>query len=128
MPAGSWDFLCTFPTQQTKRTECCVLGTPFTLKPQYLILSTSPVLTTGNTSYITKTELILPIQLMGIHRTHSMNYVNWRCLVRHCPLIAKFNFHFNQTWHKQPWVIQKCLNEGSHPFSRGDNSEITKIH
>ena len=31
---------------------------------------------------------------------------------------------------KHPWVkeIEVCANEGSHPFRRGDNYEIAKIH
>ena len=64
----------TSPTQQTKKTECCVLGTQTTPEPQYLILSTSPVLTTGDTSSTTTTELTLPI-LRDILITPIMDFV-----------------------------------------------------
>ena len=77
----SWDSLCTSPTQQTKRTECCVLGTPTTPEPRYLILPTSPVLTTGDTSSTTTTGLILRI-LRGILITPGLNSVKWKCTVR----------------------------------------------
>ena len=80
-PADSSASLSTSPTQQTKRTECCVLGTTTTLEPQYLILSTSPVLTTGDTSSTTTTGLILPI-LMSILYTPTMNFVKLKCTVR----------------------------------------------
>ena len=64
----------TSPTQQTKRTECCALGTPSTQEPRYLILSTSPVLTTGDTSSTTTTGLVLLI-LRDILCTLIMNFV-----------------------------------------------------
>ena len=71
----------TSPTQQTKRTECCVLGTPTTPEPRYLILSTSPVLTTGDTSSTTTTELILRIP-RGIQNTPTANFAKWKSMVR----------------------------------------------
>ena len=77
----SWDSLSTSPTQQTKRTECCVLGTPTTPKPRYLILSTSAVLTTRDTSSTTTTGLILRI-LRGILSTLGLISVKWKCTVR----------------------------------------------
>ena len=79
--SGSWDSLCTSPTQQTKRTECSVLGTPSTPEPRYLILPTSAVFITGDTSFTTTTELILRI-LKGILVLPTLNYVNWKCTVR----------------------------------------------
>ena len=81
-----WDFLSTSPTQQTKWTECCVLGTPTTPEPRYLILSTSPVLTTGDTSSTTTTGLILRI-LRGILVSPTLTFVKWKCTVRNpiCP-------------------------------------------
>ena len=77
----SWDFLCTSRKQQTKRTECCVLRTPTTAEPRYLILSTSPVLSTGDTSSTTTTGLILHI-LRGILMTPLLNSVKWKCTVK----------------------------------------------
>ena len=73
-PADFSAILFTSPTQQTKRTECCVLGTPATPELRYLILSTSPVLTTGDTSSTTTTELTLPIP-RDILITPIMNFV-----------------------------------------------------
>ena len=83
---SSWDSLSTSPTQQTKMTECCVLGTPSTPEPRYLILSKSPVLTTGDTSSTTTTELILRI-LRGILMAPTLPSVKWKCTVRNliCP-------------------------------------------
>ena len=49
--ATSWDSLCIFPTQQTKRTECCVLRIPTTPEQRYLIQLTSAVLTTVQVIY-----------------------------------------------------------------------------
>ena len=80
MPTHSLDFLSTYQIQQTKRTECCVLGTPTTPKPQSLILSISLVLTTGDTSCTTTTELILRI-LMGILIMPGANSVKLRFTV-----------------------------------------------
>ena len=80
-PSSSWDFLCTFQTQQRKRTECCVLETPISPEPRYLILSTSPVLTTGDMSSTTTTELILRI-LRDILSTPGFPYVKCKCTVR----------------------------------------------
>ena len=77
----SWDSLYTSPTQQTKRTECCVLGTPTTPGSRYLTLSTSPVLTTGDTSSTITTGLILRI-LRGILITPFLDSVKWKCTVR----------------------------------------------
>ena len=77
---GSWDFLSTYPTQQTKRTECCVLGTPSTPEPRYLTVSTSPVLTAGDTSSTITTELTGRI-LRGILVLPTMNCVIWKCTV-----------------------------------------------
>nr|XP_022304601.1 uncharacterized protein LOC111111753 [Crassostrea virginica] len=77
----SWDFLCSYLTQQTKRTGCCVLRTPTILiipEPQYLILSTSPVFATGGTLSTTTTGLILRI-LWGILVTLGLDFVKWRC-------------------------------------------------
>ena len=71
----------TSPTQQTKRTECCVLGTPATPELRYLILSTSPVLTTGDTSSTTTTELILRI-LRDILMSPGIPSVKWKYTVR----------------------------------------------
>ena len=70
----------------TKRTECCVLGTPTTPEPRYLILSTTPVLTTGDTSFTTTTGLILRI-LRGILMPPGFSSVKWKCTVRNpiCP-------------------------------------------
>ncbi|XP_078327880.1 uncharacterized protein LOC111134172 [Crassostrea virginica] len=73
----SLNSLSTSPTQQTKRTECCVLGTVTTQEPRYLILSTSPVLTTGDTSSTTTTELILRI-LRDTIVTPGMSSVKWK--------------------------------------------------
>ena len=56
-------FLFTSPTQQTKRTECCVLGTPTTQQSRYRTLSTSAVLTTGATSSTTTAGLISHIMM-----------------------------------------------------------------
>ena len=82
----SWDSLSTSPTQQTKRTESCVLGTPTTREPRYLILSTSPVLTTGDTSSTTTTELVLRI-LRGMMIMPSISSVKWKYTVGNliCP-------------------------------------------
>ena len=77
----SWDFPCTSPTQQTKRTECCVLGTPSTPEPRYLIPSTSYVLTTGDTSSTTTTELTGRI-LKGLTMPLRWAYVKLKCTVR----------------------------------------------
>ena len=74
IPADFSAIQFTSPTQQTKRTECCALGTPATPEPRYLILSTSPVLTTGDTSSITTAELIFRI-LRGTLCTLIMNFV-----------------------------------------------------
>ena len=76
----SWGFLCTSPTQQIKRTECYVLGTPSTQGSQYLTLSTSPVLTTGDTSSTTTTGLTNHI-LTGIVLSSGLPYVRWRFTV-----------------------------------------------
>ena len=62
--------LSTSPTQKTKRTECCVIETPTTSEPQYLIQSTSPVLTTGDRSSTTTTGLIYR-NLRDITLTHA---------------------------------------------------------
>ena len=78
---GPWASLSTSPTQQTKRTECCVLGTPTTPEPRYLILSTSLVLTTGDTSSTTTSGLILRI-LWGILVTLGLEFVKLKCTVR----------------------------------------------
>ena len=74
-PPDFWASQFTFPTQQTKKTESCVLGTPDTPESRCLILSTSPVLTTADSSCTTTTGLILPT-LMDIQHTPIMNYVN----------------------------------------------------
>ena len=64
--AGNFlDFPSISPIPRTKRRECYVFGTPPTQDPQYLILSTLHVLTTGDTSSTTITELTLHF-LMGI--------------------------------------------------------------
>ena len=57
-----------------------------TPEPRYLILSTSPVLTTGDTSSTTTTGLILRI-LRGILYTTTMSSVKWKFTVRNliCP-------------------------------------------
>ena len=67
-------------TRQAKRTVCCVLGIPTTLQPQYLILSTSTVLTTVDTSSTTTTELILRI-LTGIPSMPTVYCVKWKFMV-----------------------------------------------
>ena len=77
----SLDSLSTSPTQQSKRTECCVLETPTIPEQQYLILSTSPVLTRGDTSSTTTTGLIVRI-LKGILMTPGLTSVKWKCTVR----------------------------------------------
>ena len=77
----SWATPSTSPTQQTRRTGCCVLGTSSTPQPQYLTLSTSPVLTTGDTSSTTTTGLILRI-LRGILFTPTVSYVKLKSKVR----------------------------------------------
>ena len=86
IPADFSAIQFTSPTQQTKRTECCALGTPSTQEPRYLILSTSPVLTTGDTSSTTTTGLTGRI-LRGIIQTPSISSVKWKCTVRNliCP-------------------------------------------
>ena len=81
LDSTAWDSLCISLTLLTKRTECCVLGTPTTPEPRYLILSTSRVLTTGDTSSTTTTELILSI-LRGIPFTLVMIYVKLKFTVR----------------------------------------------
>ena len=75
----AWDSLCISLTLLTDRKECCVLGTPATPGARYLILSTSSVLTTGDTSSTTTTGLILRI-LMGILVT--LIYVKLKFTVR----------------------------------------------
>ena len=77
----TWDSLSTSPTQPTKRTECCVLGAPTTQDAQYPILSTSPVLTTGDTSSTTTTGLI-PRILRGIFVQQPSPFVRLKCTVR----------------------------------------------
>ena len=77
----AWDSLCISPTLLTDRTECCVLGTPATPGAQYLILYTSTVLTTGDTSSTTTPGLI-PRILMGILVTLVMIYVKLKFTVR----------------------------------------------
>ena len=64
----------TFLLLKTKRTECCVSGTPITRQPQYLILSTLPVHTTGDTLFTTIIELTNRF-LMGILRMLTMTSV-----------------------------------------------------
>ena len=78
---NSWGSLSTFQTQQTKRTECCVLRTHTTPEPRYLILSTSAVLTTGDTSSTTTAGLILRIR-RGILFTPGFHSVKWKCTVK----------------------------------------------
>ena len=68
-------FLSTYQTQPIKRTECCVLETPITPGPQYLILSISLVLTTEDMSATTTTELTHRI-LLGILSSSTMKFVN----------------------------------------------------
>ena len=60
--------------------EYCVLGTSTTPEPRYLILSTSPVLTTGDTSSTTTTGLTVSI-LRGIIIPPVLDSVKWRCTV-----------------------------------------------
>ena len=79
--ADSLATLSSSPTQQTKRTGCCVLGTPATPEPRYLILSTSPVLTTGDTSS-TITTGVIPRILRDILGTPTVTSVKWKCTVR----------------------------------------------
>ena len=86
---GSWDSPFTYQTQQTKRTEFCVLRTPTTPEPRYLILSTSRVLITGDTSSTTTIELILH-SLMGILISHRHIYVKQRSTVR-CAILHDVN-------------------------------------
>ena len=81
LDSSAWDSLCISLTLLTKRAECCVLGTPTSPEPPYLILSTSPVLTTGDTSFTTTTELILRI-LRGIPFMLVMIYVKLKFMVR----------------------------------------------
>ena len=95
-PVGSWATPSSSPTQQINRTECCVLGTPTTPQPPYLTLSTSPVLTTGDTSSTTTTGLTGRI-LKGILITPIMNSVNWKCLVSHTFLVKNFQFYISTT-------------------------------
>ena len=78
---SSWDSLSASQTRQTKRTDCCVLVTPNTLEPRYLILSTSPALTTEDTSSTTTAGLIHRI-LRGILCTPGLASVKWKCTVR----------------------------------------------
>ena len=73
-------FLSTFQTQPIKRTECCVLETPITPGPQYLILSTYHVFSTVDMSFITTTELTNRF-LMGILRSPTTKSVKWRFTV-----------------------------------------------
>ena len=68
-------FPSTYPTQPIKRTECCVLKTPITPEPQYLILSTSHVFTTVDTSSTTTTELTHRI-LLDILSSPTVTSVN----------------------------------------------------
>ena len=72
----------TFLLLKTKRTECCVSGTPITRQPQYLILSTLPVHTTGDTLFTTIIELTNRF-LMGILRMLTMTSVKWKYMVKH---------------------------------------------
>ena len=76
------DSLSTFLPIKAKRTECCVSGTPTTSDQQYLILSTSHVLTPGDTSSTTTIELTNR-SLMGILRMLTMTSVKWKYMVRH---------------------------------------------
>ena len=76
------DSLSTFLPLQAKKTECCVSGTPTTPKPPYLILSTSHVLTPGDTSSTTTTELTNRF-LMGILRPLTTIFVKLKCMVRY---------------------------------------------
>ena len=77
----SWDFPSTSPTQLTKRTVWCVLGTPTTPEPRYRILSISPVSCTGDTSYTITTGLILRSP-MDIRLPHKMTFVKLKFMVR----------------------------------------------
>ena len=75
------DFLATqftSPTQRTKTKGFSVSGLPTTPEPRYLILSTSPVLTMGNTSFTTTTGIIV---LLGIQLMPTMNSTNWKYMV-----------------------------------------------
>ncbi|XP_078330393.1 uncharacterized protein LOC144624461 [Crassostrea virginica] len=81
LDSSAWDSLCISLTLLTKRAECCVLGTPTSPEPPYLILSTSPVLTTGDTSSTITTGLILRI-LRGIPFMLVMIYVKLKFMVR----------------------------------------------
>ena len=74
------DFPCTYPTQRTLWMEFYVLRTKTTPEPQYLILSTSPALTTADTSSTTTTEPITR-SLMAILLMLTMTSVKWRFLV-----------------------------------------------
>ena len=86
----TWDSLCTSPTQQTKRTECCVIGTPCSPEPRYLTLSTSPVLTTGDTLSTTTPELIVRIQV-DIQILLAVIFVKWKSTVTACMNTSKKN-------------------------------------
>ena len=79
-------FPSTYRTQRIKRTGFCVFETTFTQEPQYLILLTSPALTTGDTSSTTTTELILRI-LRGMMIMPSISSVKWKYTVGNliCP-------------------------------------------
>ena len=79
----SWDSLCTSPTQQTKRTECCVIGTPCSPEPRYLTLSTSLVLTTEDTLSTTTPELTVRIQV-DIQILLAVIFVKWKSTVTAC--------------------------------------------
>ena len=74
------DFPCTYQTQRTLWMGFYVLRTKTTPEQQYLILSTSPALTTADTSSTTTTELISR-SLMVILLMLTMASVKWRFLV-----------------------------------------------
>ena len=87
-------------------TECCVLGIHFTLEPQYLTRSTSPVHTMEDTSSTTTTEPITRFR-MSIQTMFTTISAKWRFMVKSwakcteyktmCVLLYLIHFEFPST-------------------------------
>ena len=97
-------FLSTYLTRPIKRTECCVLGTPITPEPRYLILSTSHVFTTVDTSFITTTELTHRV-LLDILSQPTSKFVKWRFTV----LEINFFYYLSCLSVYQSTCLSDCL-------------------
>ena len=86
------------------------------------------------------------IYLCFVFLAHLRQRLKWDFLIKICPLfvvvVVRKTFYIfifssrtsgpisTKLGTKHLWVkgIQVCLNEGPHPFPRGDNKEIAKIH